>query len=170
MTLELDLNIIKQKSISREKENYKFRAFLKECDDNKIDKIVHAIYDKVIGEIDCTQCGNCCKHMNPSLTMKEIRVLSKIDNITTKAYIENHTEINSFENTHFLKQKPCKYLNDKICTIYESRPNDCKSFPHIHKSSFSSRTLSMIEYYGICPIVFNVMEQLKGEFRFRSLI
>jgi Fe-S-cluster containining protein len=170
MKLELDLNIIKQKSLSREKENYKFRAFLKECDDIKIDKIVRAIYDKVIGEIDCTQCGNCCKHMNPSLTMKEIGTLSKIDNTTTKAFMDNHTEIDSIENKRFLKQKPCKYLNDKICTIYEFRPNDCKSFPHIHKNSFSSRTLSMIEYYGICPIVFNVMERLKTEFRFRSLI
>ena len=106
MQLELDLNRIRQRSISREKENYKFRAFLKESDDSKVDKIVHDIYERVVKEIDCTQCGNCCNHMNPSLTMKEIRVLSKIDNTTTKAFMDNHTELDSFENTRFLKQTP----------------------------------------------------------------
>ncbi|MDR0866741.1 MAG: YkgJ family cysteine cluster protein [Candidatus Symbiothrix sp.] len=65
------------------------------------------------------------------------------------------------------KDIPCRYLNGKICSIYEERPNECRSYPNTHKSGFISRTWGMIENYEICPIVFNVMEGLKYELRFR---
>jgi uncharacterized protein len=168
MNLELDLYTINQAAGIKEKENFRFRTFLKCRDDNKVDKIVHGIYEKVIKEIDCTQCGNCCKEISPSLTMKEIGILSKMDNLSRSEFIEQHTELIAYGNTRFLKVTPCRYLNDTVCSIYESRPNDCKSFPHIHRKCFNSRTLSMIDYYGICPIVFNVMERLKMALGFRG--
>jgi uncharacterized protein len=165
--LEIDTDKISQISKKKENENYRFRTFLKGQHDAKVDKLVHRINKEVEAQIDCTLCGNCCKILRPSVTDKEIDTLAKIDDLSREAFIEKFTEREAFESQPYLKDTPCKYLLGKKCSVYDSRPGDCKSFPHIHKSSFNSRTLSMIEYHAICPIVFNVLERLKAEFRFR---
>ena len=51
--------------------------------------------------------------------------------------------------------------------IESDRPEDCRSFPHLHKESFISRLWGVIDNYSICPIVFNVFERLKIELNFR---
>lgn len=51
--------------------------------------------------------------------------------------------------------------------IYKSRPEDCRSYPHKHKSDFLSRTLGFIDNYEICQIVYNLFEQLKEELGFK---
>jgi Fe-S-cluster containining protein len=81
--------------------------------------------------------------------------------------VSRFVEKDKFEDTKYLKDSPCKYLVDKVCMIYVDRPEDCKSYPHTHKRNFISRTLGMIENYGICPIVYNVYENLKVELRFK---
>jgi uncharacterized protein len=167
IVIERDIKKIKQLAIKNEDQNYRFRTFLKGKADKKTDSIVHRINKEVESQIDCTQCGNCCITMRPSLTNKEISALSKIENLPRKTFIDTFTEEENFDHKKFLKEIPCKYLANKKCTIYIERPNDCKSFPYIHKSGFSSRTLGMIERYGICPIIYNVFERLKIELRFK---
>jgi Fe-S-cluster containining protein len=60
-----------------------------------------------------------------------------------------------------LKGKPCKFLRNKKCTIYSSRPFDCRSYPHLHKKDFTFRLFAVLNNYSVCPIVFNVYEELK---------
>jgi len=165
--LELNLEKISQLAKQNENQNYRFRSFLKMQDSEKIDKIVHCLHREVSGQIDCTLCGNCCKQLTPGLTENEISRLSEIDNIPKDDFILNFVEYDSMEGESFLKGNPCKYLNDKKCTIYSIRPEDCKSYPHTHKEKFNTRTLGIIENYGICPIVFTIFERLKLEMRFR---
>lgn len=165
--LEIDIDRINQISKIKGKDNIRFRSFLKGQDDNTVDKIVHGINKEVVDQIDCTKCGNCCKSLKPSVSEQEISILARIDMVSRKDYVDKHTDKEDINNSIYLKDSPCKYLKDKKCSIYDSRPNDCKSFPHIDKNCFNSRTLGMIENYAICPIVFNVLERLKVEFKFR---
>jgi len=166
-TIEKDIEKIKQFAIIYEKQNYRFRKFLKEIDNNDLDTIVYKLNLEIESRIDCTQCGNCCIYLRPSLNEEEIDTLSGIDNLPRNVFIDNYTEEDGYDNKLFLKDMPCKYLQDKKCTIVNDRPSDCKSFPHIHKPNFNSRTFNMLDYYGICPIVFIVFERLKSEFRFK---
>ena len=48
-------------------------------------------------------------------------------------------------------------------TAYPCRPDDCRSFPHLHKEEFVFRLIQAVENCWICPIVFNVFERLKIE-------
>lgn len=165
--IETDFEKIIQISKQKEKENIRFRTFLKGKDDDELDNLVHGLNKEIENQIDCTKCGNCCVNLRPCLTRKEINILSKIDNISRDYFIEKYTEEDKFENIKYLKNTPCKYLVDKKCSIYINRPGDCRSYPNIQKTDFNSRTWSMIESYGICPIVFNVFERLKMEYGFR---
>ena len=167
--IPLELNIEKISRISKQKENenYRFRSFLKGQDSDKVDEIVHRLNKEIVEDINCADCGNCCKELRPGLTESEIVKLSKIENLSQKNFVTSFTEQDEMENSKYLKDTPCKYLEDKKCIIYIERPEDCKSYPHIHKEDFNSRTLGVIQNYGICPIVFNVFERLKNEMRFR---
>jgi Fe-S-cluster containining protein len=53
---------------------------------------------------------------------------------------------------------------DGCCNVYAARPDDCRSYPHLHKDDFLSRSVGTIENYRICPIIYNVYERLKLAF------
>ena len=48
MKTELDLNIIERNAEIRNDENFEFRSFLKTQDPQRIDLIVHDLYEKVV--------------------------------------------------------------------------------------------------------------------------
>jgi uncharacterized protein len=166
--LELNVEKIAKISEQKEDENYNFRSFLKVQDSKKTDQIVHQLNKVIEAQIDCTLCGNCCKSLRPGVTDSEIDCLSGIDNISREDFIANFIDQDDVENIKYLKDAPCKYLAGTKCSIYAQRPSDCSSYPHIHKDGFTSRTFIMIENYGICPIVFNVFENLKIELGFKG--
>jgi len=167
--MSLELNIEKIGSIARqkEKENLRFRSFLKGLDSDKVDIIVHRLHQEIVEQIDCTECGNCCNNLKPLVNDNEIERLSQIDNLPVEEFKIRFTELDDIDDGRYLKDIPCKYLMNKKCIIYSSRPKDCKSYPHTHKKNFTSRTLGMIYSVEICPIVFNIFERLKSELRFR---
>lgn len=166
-TLELNLVKIDLLKDLNEEENYAFRVFLKGQDFNKVDKIVHRLNSEISSQIDCTQCGNCCKLLSPILTNSEIERLSSLEKLTPEIFKDRFLSLDLDETEYNLKETPCRYLKDKKCEIYSDRPEECKSYPHTHKNSFISRTLSIIDNYGICPIVFNIYENLKIELGYK---
>jgi Fe-S-cluster containining protein len=167
MKPELDLDRIKRLGKEKEIENIEFRAFLKGKEPDEVDKVVHRLHDEIVARIDCTECGNCCFFLKPSLTDMEIERLAGIDNISPAEFEERFVEIEKFDRTKYLKEAPCKYLQDKKCTIYSQRPEECRSYPHTHLDGFVFRLFGVIENYEICPIAFNLYEQLKKEMDYR---
>ena len=170
MKIETDLNIIKRNSEIREEENFEFRSFLKGQDSGKIDKIVHELYEEVLGHIDCTKCANCCIELETCFQKEEIDQLTKHLNIDKNDFINKSTKPDQFgdKDKFYLNSKPCQFLIDKKCSIYELRPEECNSYPYLHKDSFTSRLIGIIENYEICPIVYNVYELLKQKMNFKN--
>ena len=135
-------------------------------DGEKIDLLIKPIYKSVKKNIDCLACGNCCRKLLPVISNEDIGRLETEFGITDIDIIEKYMQKDE-EGELRLKGKPCIFLKDNACQIYKSRPNDCRSFPHIHKKGFTTRLIGMIEFAGICPIVFNVLEELKFAMKFR---
>lgn len=169
MKTELDLNIIKRNAKIREDENFEFRTQLKGQDSKKIDKIVRELYEKVLENIDCTECANCCIKLETSFQTDEIDRLTKHLNIDKNRFISQSTKPDEFgdKDKVYLNSKPCQFLKSNKCSIYELRPEECNSYPYLHKNNFISRLLSVIENYEICPIVYNVYELLKLRLNFK---
>lgn len=167
-TLELDIEKIRLLSKQRRDANYNFRSFLKGQNSEKLDKIVQRLYTEISEQINCMDCGNCCNQLRPDVTNAEISVLAKHDQLSQADFVAQFVANDEFNQSNYLKNTPCKYLEGRECKIYSIRPQDCISYPHLHKKGFNSRTMGVIENYGICPIVFNVFERLKSEFHFRN--
>ena len=162
--IETDLLKIKRFASIREKENIRFRTFLKGKDSDKVDSIVHRLNEELSKQIDCTLCGNCC-NIKPRLRKEDIARLAQLENITPESYQEKYCE-KDFGDI-YLKTIPCRYFDGKKCSIDENRPKTCQDYPYTAKEGFIFRLYGMLNSYEICPIVFNLMERLKDEMRFR---
>lgn len=165
MILETDFAIIARMSVEKEEENLRFRSFLKICNrpEREIDGTVHRLYSRISSEIDCKQCANCCNKLSPVLNPKDVRDFSYSLGLPINEFKSQYLVKDETEGRFRFNRLPCPFLRDSLCTNYDHRPLDCRSFPHLHKPDFTCRLLSVLENYAICPIVFNVYEYLKNE-------
>jgi hypothetical protein len=167
--MAVDLVQIRTLARKKEDENWKFRAFLKsECDSDEIDKKVFETTRRVWAGIDCTSCANCCRHVKPSFSENEVERLARRLGMERQQFIEKYlepTEAGS-ENPWQTRTQPCPFLNGNLCTVYEDRPADCSAYAYLYEPHFTSRTIAMLERIPTCPIVYEVVEDLKKSLGF----
>jgi Fe-S-cluster containining protein len=161
-----DLDTINHLGEQNKDVNFRFRSFLKSKDEDRLDRTVKDLFNFYSSKIDCTQCGNCCTVLKPIIQNADIKTLAPLTNKSDQDFKIDYTVTDEDGDMHF-KDLPCPFLLDKKCTVYDSRPEDCRSYPHLHKEEFLSRLFGVIDNYSICPIVFNVYEDLKYKFHFR---
>ncbi len=168
MRIETNLKKIKEMGRNKEKENLRFRIFLKTCDLtwNQIDKLVHTLYKRISSKIDCAKCMNCCRQLKVILDDEDIYRLSTALDMDPLEFEELYVRFDENEGAKGFHTKLCPFLQDDCCQVYDSRPKECQNYPYLHKAFFTARLLSVIENYSICPIVFNVYEFLKREIWF----
>jgi hypothetical protein len=171
--MAFDLIQIRELSHRKADENWGFRVFLKgQCDlePDEIDRHVFETTRRVWAGIDCTTCANCCREVKPSFSEDEVKKLAQRLGIErdqfTERYLER-TEVIS-ENPWQTRTKPCPFLKDNLCSVYEDRPADCSGYPYLYKPGFLSRSISMLERIATCPIVYEVVESLKESTGFWS--
>ncbi len=167
MRIETDIKIIEQLSKQREDANWEFCCFLKRSGipSSRIDGKVHDLRREISEEIDCTRCGNCCKVATPHLTSTDITRLAHQLRMTAEEFKSQLLKKDGDDEDFAFNAQPCPLLKDSRCEVYEVRPYDCRSFPHLHKRDFIHRLNQAVSNCSICPIVFNVYEGLKGAFR-----
>ncbi len=116
-------------SEENEIENCDFRAWLKNYAPDDIDDIVKALSQKYFALIDCKECANCCRVLELEFTEPELHRIAKsmeqsIDEFKKRFVIEGIV-------------KPCPALKGNLCSIYEGRPDVCRSYPHLEKPGLS---------------------------------
>lgn len=166
MEIETDLKVIEILAKEKEEENWKFRGFLKQLDIEimELDSIVHQINDEVGAQIDCTECGNCCKNVKPILDKDAISKFASGLKISIGEFREKYLSKDTIDPSKLtFNVLPCPFLEDSKCLNYECRPKVCSSYPYLHKDKFVFRLWGVVDNYSICPIIFNVYERLKSE-------
>ena len=159
--LVIDLEKLKSDSIKNEVENLKFKELFKGKTPARIDKLFRNIFVEVASQIDCTQCGNCCAKLVPNLTNSDSIRLAKHLNILKREFIDKYTGYDSAEREKYIKGDGCPFLINKKCSVYEARPEVCRSYPHLHLPAMATRLWGVIGNYEYCPIVYYVLEKLK---------
>lgn len=165
MKLETDLTRIQRLAEERERANWAFRSFLKASDLSaaRIDRAVREAFRSAAAQIDCTRCANCCKVVGPVLGPVDVKRLAAAQGIPVRKFRARYLGPADGERGEKFCAKPCPLLEDNRCTVYEHRPRDCRSFPHLHKKDFVFRLAQAVSNCSLCPIVFHVYEELKAE-------
>jgi len=158
--LIIDLDYIKKASLKSESLFKEFKSRAKMISVKQFDELAEPVLNEITESIDCTQCGNCCKIQEPGVTEDEIKVLANIRKMNLSDF-RNKFVAYDHEQVSFLCKQPCMFLDGTVCSIYNDRPNSCADFPGLHRPGLKWRINQMEENYGICPIVFNVVERLK---------
>ena len=138
---------------------------MKERDNDQIDKVVYRLNESISPQIDCRSCGNCCKSLMVLISGPEADHLSEHLGQTREDFDEQYLEKGS-NGLMIMNRMPCHFLHENKCSVYEHRFEGCKEFPALHLPNFKSRLFTTFMHYERCPIIFNVVEQLKDEMSF----
>jgi Fe-S-cluster containining protein len=153
---EIETDLLRIQSLSREhdEENWEFRSWLKQYAPDDIDGIVQALSQKYFALIDCTQCANCCRSLQVEFKKSELRTIAETLGQSIKEFEKQFM-------SEGMVNPPCPMLEGNLCSIYDNRPEVCRSFPHLEEPLFTSRLMGVIDNVAICPIAFNAYEELK---------
>lgn len=165
-----DLVQIKRLGEKKREENSRFRVHLKTHDYNE--KRFRRIGEEIEGQIDCTQCANCCKVASVALSERDIERLCKLLRISRTKFMAEYTVKNEEDGTTDLRrtESGCVFLSGHDCLIYEDRPDICRNFPHVVRGEGRTHTRmwQFIDRACYCPIVYNALEAFKVEAKFPS--
>jgi uncharacterized protein len=160
-----NLEYIKTNAALHHTQNALLRKALMQHTTQDVDAFVTTIATAVAAQIDCTTCANCCKTLHPDLQPEEINALAQHLTITPQDFKNKYADNPNAtsENCHF-KNKPCTFLTNDKCTVYSLRPLSCADFPNLHKPNFKYRYKRIMEFYNMCPIIYNTVQQLKTHY------
>jgi Fe-S-cluster containining protein len=161
-----DTSKIEELASQKEDENWEFRKYLKGSDfsGHRLDTAVHVLHRWISKRIDCCKCANCCKTCSPILENSDIHQLARHLNLAPADFQQQYLIVDEENDGYCFREMPCPFLRDNLCSIYKQRPADCRSYPHLQKNDFTFRLWQVISNCSVCPIVFNVYEELKARF------
>jgi Fe-S-cluster containining protein len=148
-------------------ENDRFRVFVQERNNEQIDSMVSQLNEAISPRINCTSCGNCCKSLMVLISEEEANNLSAHLRQPRASFDEQYLEKGS-NGLMIMNRMPCHFLSDNKCTVYEHRFEGCKEFPALHLPNFKKRLFTTFMHYERCPIIFNVVEELKNQMSFEK--
>ena len=148
-------------AVDKKKENKSFFEKLKKIPGRDLDSAMHDLHEIAFEKIDCMKCANCCKTTGPLLKNKDIERLSEHLRIKPSNFVSEYLKIDE-DNDYVFKKMPCTFLNENnCCTVYSSRPNACRQYPHTDQRDI--RSILPITYLNsmICPAVAFIVEEMK---------
>jgi uncharacterized protein len=164
-----DLVQIRTLGEKKRDENLRFRKHMKSRDYS--DRILRRIAEEIEGQIDCTQCANCCKVATVQVSERDVERLARHLRIRVEQFLAGYTAESEEEGRILRRDRTdgCVFLNGRDCTVYEARPDTCQRFPHLVRGqgSIASRMWQFVDRACYCPIVYNSLEAFKDELRFR---
>ncbi|MDO5664135.1 MAG: YkgJ family cysteine cluster protein [Bacteroidia bacterium] len=126
----------------------------------KMDREIEQLHNEVSSEIDCLECGNCCRSLGPMILEKDIDTLAKQLKMKSSDFIKKFLQKD--EDGDFVFQSmPCPFLgSDNYCSVYENRPKACREYPHTNRKKFYQIYNLTIKNASTCPIAFDVLNRL----------
>lgn len=133
--------------------------FRDDIPDAQIDAMIDTIAAPIVEAIDCTQCANCCRHLDVYLTPGDANRLAtgltvSVDEIA-EHYIEREETQQVGEWGKF-STSPCVFLRGKLCSVYTHRPETCRTYPAF-TPDFRWLLQDIVEGAALCPIIYNVL-------------
>jgi len=169
MKIIKDLSEIEKQSLSMESRNWDFLSFLRDIGESaELDKLFISIMSQLEDAIECTQCGNCCRHNIPVLDKKDIERVSVRLQLSNDEFTAQYLHKFTGKDLYIMNRIPCPFLKDNVCSVYEERFESCRVYPQLLSYNNVVNAGNLIKNTGICPIIFNFYENLKEKLKFRD--
>ena len=145
----------------KSKEHQKlYKNYLDRADKRKVLKLLPEAHDEAFSNIDCLDCGRCCKNHSPRFKMPDIKRISKTMGMREVEFIDKFLKMDE-DGDYVNKRLPCAFLaEDNTCNIYEDRPGDCARYPYTDEDVFIKRPVLTLTNSAVCPAVYYVFEKL----------
>ena len=97
---------------------------------------------------------------------------NELDIICSYLHMDKNKYISEYLNENYgkysFKEHRCKFLNeDNTCKISNCLPSSCKEYPYTNKEERLFSLLSIVANASICPVVYEILEELKKEYNFK---
>lgn len=154
-------------ALEKEDENYRFRGFLKtHADEEELDKQFKRLREKYFRAYDCSKCRNCCKKLGIAMNEEELDKICEYLHLDKEAFVKENLKEKYGE--YSFKCKKCLFLNDdKTCQVASCLPQSCRDFPYTDKPERLFSLLSIVANAKVCPVIYEILEDLKKEYHFR---
>lgn len=167
MTIITDLDEVKRRAAEQRDAFEVMRWQLVEDDDltdAQIDAWVADIAAPIIAAIDCKQCANCCRNLTVEVGIDDAERLAAGLQIPLAALINRHIDqVNKPDDAWgVIAAKPCPFLRETLCSVYEHRPEACAAYPAL-TPDFRWLLDYYIESAALCPIIYNVLAAAEKE-------
>ncbi len=143
--------------------NKKFLVKLAKSKDKKINALADDLHEEVFNEIDCLDCGNCCKGIPPILNEMDIKRAAKCLGMRPIDFKEQYVRIDD-DLDMVMGASPCPFLEDNNeCFIYDGRPRACSEYPHTDNYEFLKHTRIHLPNSEYCPAVFHILKRMRDK-------
>lgn len=164
----IDVEKLEELANKRLEHNYKFRVFLKNhADSEKLDEQFKELHEKYFAQYDCSKCRNCCKKCSGSIPVDEVEEDAKYLNIDKEEFIEKYLDKKIDCGEYHTKNAPCDFFVNGECILDDHKPLACKEYPHTNKDNRLFSLYSVVDNTTVCPVVYEILEELKKMYRFR---
>jgi len=153
----------------KERENIKFRTFLKNrADDDELDRQFLRLHNEIFPQYNCALCRNCCKLTNGCFTDDSIPAAAAHLGMSAETFKAAYLAAPNC-GEYPAKHTPCDFLTENgDCKLGDCKPDGCKGFPYTDRPNRLSSLYSVLFAVSVCPAAYEIWEALKKEYGFRS--
>lgn len=156
------LDALQLQAAKKKKENSTFFRQLSGRDPGKVDDAFHRLHEDVFEEVNCLDCGNCCRSLGPRITDADIRRVSSALKIKPSELTVKYLRLDE-DQDYVFRTMPCPFLGENnYCKIYENRPRACREYPHTDRRRMQQVLSITLKNMETCPAVFEIVERLKN--------
>lgn len=123
-----------------------------------IDKVSKGVNDADLAlaisysHLFCEKCGECCRQCSPIVLAEEdVAFLGSFLGSALHTYV-----LRKNNQWQFRQTKPCIFLRNNLCRIYDYRPLVCRTFPFTPVNDSGKVTLA---HYSYCRFVLNMVSR-----------
>jgi uncharacterized protein len=163
--LKIDLEKFSKESRSDFPGNKKLKEKLQNTRPKNLDAIFHQLHEEVFKQIDCLDCGNCCKTTSPIFIQTDIDRLAKTFRMKSSQFIDEYLHQDE-DGDYVLNSSPCPFLGfDTKCLVYEDRPKACREYPHTNRKNMQGILDLSLKNTLVCPAVSKIFYEIGKDYR-----
>ncbi len=152
---------ILERSKTKHKEIMKKMRHLSKMQKPRFDEMVHRYHDEVFSEVDCTECGLCCRNLGPVFRNTDVKHICSKVGMAEKEFHEKYLVQDPDGVGFMLRELPCPFQDaDNRCSIYDTRTLSCVNFPHTESGNIQKKLVGLALDSLYCPAAFMICEKI----------